>query len=176
MKLRRFRPDDLPCLARLFYATVHAVARGDYSQVQVEAWAPAKPDLGRWRRKLAGEEVIVAELAGQIVGFCSWDSAGYLDLLYVHHAYQRQGIATALYVAAERALRAKGLTRILTQASLTAQPFFIRQGFRLVRHQEVPVRGVKLPNAVMAKTLEGPKNAAPRGQKQKRPVKGASSI
>jgi len=151
MKLRPYHPDDLPALAQLYRDTIHAVARKDYTQVQVDAWAPEQIDLGRWREKLSNEEVLVAEEAGSIVGFCSWDQTGYLDFLYLHRGHQRQGVATALYTAAEQALRAKGLTRLHTQASVTAQPFFVRQGYRVVKHQLVNVRGVELPNAVMEK-------------------------
>ncbi|MFI5335936.1 MAG: GNAT family N-acetyltransferase [Opitutales bacterium] len=151
--LRPFRPDDLPGLVRLFGETIHAINLGDYTPAQVEAWAPAQPDLGRWRQKLAAEEVLVAEQAGRMVGFCSWDPTGYLDFLYVHHACQRQGIAAALYAAAEQAMLAKGLARVHTQASVTAQPFFLSRGFKVVKHQIVQVRGVDLPNAVMEKPL-----------------------
>ncbi len=153
MNLRAYQPDDLPHLARLFRDTIRTVNLGDYTPAQVAAWAPDTPDLERWRTKLAGEETVVAELAGEIVGFCSWEDSGYLDFLYVHQARQRQGVATGLYAAAESALRAKGLARVHTQASVTAQPFFLRQGFRLLRHQTVQVRGVGLPNAVMEKAL-----------------------
>jgi GNAT superfamily N-acetyltransferase len=153
MKLRPYHPDDLPVLVRLFHDTIHKVALGSYSQTQVEAWAPAEPDLDRWRQKLHGEEVLVADLGDEIVGFCSWDSSGYLDFLYVHHAHQRQGVAAALYAVAEAELKRKGQSRIHTQASLTAQPFFLKHGFRLVKHQTVQVRGVNLPNAVMEKLL-----------------------
>jgi putative acetyltransferase len=153
MQLRAYHPDDLPHLVRLFRDTVRAVNLGDYTPTQVETWAPDNADLDRWRAKLAGEETVVAVLAGEIVGFCSWDESGYLDFLYVHCAYQRKGVATALYAAAETALRAKGVARVHAQASVTAQPFFLRHGFRLVRHQTVRVRGVDLPNAVMEKAL-----------------------
>ena len=153
MILRPYHPDDLPALVRLFHDTIHAVAPGCYSRAQVAAWAPAEPDLDRWRQKLQEEEVLVAELDDAIIGFCSWDSSGYLDFLYVHHRHQRKGVAAMLYAAAEAALRMKGLPRIHTQASLTAQPFFLRQGFHVVKHQTVHVREVDLPNAVMEKLL-----------------------
>jgi putative acetyltransferase len=153
MKLRAYEIGDLPHLGQLFHDTIHTINLGDYTQPQVDAWAPAQLDLGRWRQKLGQEEVLIAELKGNIVGFCAWDNGGYLDLLYVHHAFQRQGIASALYTAAEKAIRFKKLKRVYTQASITAQPFFLRQDFRMVKRQLVNVRGVDLPNAVMEKLL-----------------------
>ena len=156
LKLRPYQPQDLADMQRLYFQTIRRVNARDYSTAQVGAWAPEKPDTERWRRKLAGEEVVIAELADELTGFCSWDAGGFIDFLYVHHARQRQGIASALYQAAEAALRARGVRRLHTEASLTAQPFFARQGFRIVKHQLVRIRGVDLPNAVMEKILAEP--------------------
>jgi putative acetyltransferase len=151
--LRSYRNEDLPALVALFHDSVHRVTAVDYTPEQLSAWAPAEPDMESWQLKLAAEEVVVAEFAGELVGFCSWDATGYLDFLYVDPARQRQGIATALCARAEKALPAKNVSRIHTQSSLTAEPFFLRQGFRLVKHQTVHVRGVALTNAVMEKPL-----------------------
>ena len=151
--LRPYRPADLPEMIRLFRQTVHTVNIRDYTPEQVAAWAPELIDVGRWTTKLAAQEAVIAEHEGQVAGFCSWDATGYIDLLYVHHTHQRQGIAALLLAEAEKALRLRGLTRLHTQASVTAQPFFLRQGYRLIKHQLVHVRGVDLPNAVMEKAL-----------------------
>lgn len=147
-------PVEWPDLVDLFRETVRTVNRRDYTPAQLAAWAPAEPDLARWQAKLAAERVLVAERAGFVAGFCAWTPDGYLDLLFVHHAHQRCGVATALWASAEAELRAQGVTRAHTQASVTAQPFFLRRGFELVRHQVVTVRGVELPNAVMEKRLD----------------------
>jgi putative acetyltransferase len=151
--LRAYRTDDLAAVTQLYRETIHQVARGDYTQEEVDAWAPSDPDYGRWRQKLGKQTVVVAELDGEVVGFCSWDATGYLDFLYVHHAHQRQGIASMLYASAESALRGAARQRIHSQVSLTAQPFFLAQGFHVVEHQKVNVGGVDLPNAVMEKPL-----------------------
>ncbi len=148
---RPYRAADLPAIAVLFRETIHTVNRRDYTPAQVEAWAPQQTDLARWQQKLASEEVVLAESAGEVIGFCAWTLDGYVDFLYVHHVHQRKGIAQKLYDACERRLRELGCTRLHTQASVTAQPFFLRQGYTVVRHQTVNVRGVDLPNAVMEK-------------------------
>ena len=41
MELRRYRPGDLPELARLFYGSITGVACRDYTPEQVAAWASA---------------------------------------------------------------------------------------------------------------------------------------
>lgn len=51
--------------------------------------------------------------------------------------------------------RGGGLGRIFTEASITARPFFERQGFRVVREQTVSRQGVSMINFVMEKDLPG---------------------
>lgn len=151
--LRSYCADDLEQIFALFHASVHQVGCTDYNGRQLAAWAPPGFDRDRWRDRLAGEEVVIAETPDGPAGFCAWTVQGYLDLLFVHPACLRRGVATALYGAAEQFLRAHGVPRVHTQASVTAQPFFHRQGFRLVQHQTVNIGGVDLPNAVMEKLL-----------------------
>ena len=83
-------------MARLFYDTVHAVNAADYSPEQLSAWATGEVDLAAWNASFLAHRTIVAETAGVILGFGDMDAAGYLDRLYVHKDYQRQGIATAI--------------------------------------------------------------------------------
>lgn len=151
--LRPSRPGDLEQIAALFHASVHQVAGADYTARQLAAWSPPGFDRDRWRDRLTGEKTVIAETPEGMAGFCSWTVEGYLDLLFVHPACLRRGVATALYAAAEQFLRDHRVPRVHTQASVTAQPFFLRQGFRLVQHQTVHVRGVDLPNAIMEKLL-----------------------
>lgn len=156
MRLRSYTPADLDGILDLFYNTVHFVNCRDYSPVQLDAWAPAQLDRAQWASSLAAHATWVAELEGQLVGFTDLDTDdGYLDRLYVHKDYQRCGVATALYRQLEQAAQAYGLPRLYTEASLTARPFFLSQGFRVVREQQKPLRGQLFHNTVMEKMLEG---------------------
>ncbi len=76
------------------------------------------------------------------------DSSGYLDRLYVHKDCQGRGIASALCDALEASVPAEAYT---THASITARPFFLRRGYRVVREQRVERGGVLLTNFVMEK-------------------------
>jgi putative acetyltransferase len=67
-----------------------------------------------------------------------------------------RGVGGGLYGAVERVARADGIRRIFTEASITARPFFERQGFRVVREQTVVRRGVAMTNFAMEKTLFPP--------------------
>ena len=83
-------------VSNLFYNTVHSVNAADYSAEQLDAWAREPNQLTAKREVLLEQLTLVAEIDGDIVGFGSIDKFGYLDLLYVHKDYQRQGIAAAL--------------------------------------------------------------------------------
>lgn len=148
--LRPYRPGDAKVLAQLFYETVHAVNIRDYSPAQVDAWATGQVEEDRWEREMLERCTVIAECRGEILGFGDMRLDGYLDRLFVHRDFQRQGIAAAICDALEDAVAAE---RYTTHASLTARPFFESRGYRVVKAQTVERRGVELPNFVMEKRV-----------------------
>ena len=153
LQIRLYYPGDLDRLVALFTATVRSVNSRDYTPEQVAAWAPIPPDLERWRTRLAALRVWVAEMDGELVGFCALGGEDYVDFLYIDHRFQRRGIAQALLRHAEAQDTGRG-RRFHTQASITARPFFERMGYVVRAAQEVDVRGVKLCNFIMEKPAQ----------------------
>lgn len=156
MKIRNYKSEDCPLLARLFYDTVHSVNTKDYSKEQVDAWADGKMDLDAWNRSLLEYYTVVAETEGEdgktvISGFGNMDQEGYLDLLYVHKDYQGRGTALLICQALEKQIKADTYR---THASITAKPFFQRLGFKVIKKQQVKRRGIWLTNYVMEKKRE----------------------
>ena len=82
-RIRDYEQVDAPAIARLFYETIRSVNRADYSEEQVEAWAPAIPDAGEWHERMAGRRTLVAAEGGEVVGFCELEEDGHLDMFYV---------------------------------------------------------------------------------------------
>lgn len=82
-------------------------------------------NLDEWYKSFLKHFTIVAIKNEIVVGFWDIDNTGYLDKLYVHKEYQRQGIATAICDELEKAVKGK---KIITQASITAKPFFEHGG------------------------------------------------
>lgn len=110
MEIRAYRESDLTQIISLFYETVHSDNKQDYSQEQLDAWAPfdeMKLKLEAWKHLLSQNITFVAELNG------SKD----------------------------------------TEASITAKPFFERQGYQLIMEQSVERKGVWLVNYRMSKKL-----------------------
>lgn len=153
MLIRDYRPDDAQAIVRLFYETVHAVNRADYTAAQIDAWAPAVPDPGDWHRRMASRRTLVAERGGEVIGFGEIEDDGHIDFLFCRHDVVRQGVGTGLYLALEAVARGLELRRVFTEASITARRFFERQGFRVVARNTVARNGVELTNYSMEKRL-----------------------
>ena len=148
MKIRKYQSSDCKSLADLFYHTVHTVNAKDYTKEQLNVWATGQIDLEMWNQSFQEHFTIVAVDNNLIVGFGDIDKTGYLDRLYIHSDYQRQGIAAAICDQLEQAVPGT----IVTHASITARPFFEKRGYIIVKKQEVERQGIFLTNYVMEKS------------------------
>lgn len=144
--LRKYKPTDCQALAELFYDTVHAVCKDDYSEKQLYAWATGTVDLIRWNQSFRSHYTIVAEINGNIAGFGDIDSNGYLDRLYVHKDYQRRGIGSSICSILENMVNSD---KIITHASITAKGFFEKRGYKVIKEQQVKRQGIILTNYIM---------------------------
>ena len=135
--IREYKPADLEAVVSLFSRSVREVASRDYSPTEVSAWAPEPPDLAAWRRRLETGAVLVFECA-EMTGFVRIDSAGCVDLLYVHPERQRQGVARALMDGAVSWAVARGIRLLHSDVSVTARPFFEAAGMQPVALAAVP--------------------------------------
>jgi len=143
-------PTDCEEMTKLFYLTVHTINAKDYTKEQLNAWATGKIDFDEWNNTLSEHYSVVAVENNIIVGFGDIDKSGYLDRLYVHKDYQRQGIATAICNRLEQAVK---VNKIVTHSSITAKPFFEQSGFITIKEQQVIRNGVALTNYIMEKQL-----------------------
>jgi putative acetyltransferase len=159
--IRPCRVTDAPGLAALYHRAVREGAAAHYTEAQRAAWSPAPPNGEEWRRRLVEADTILAERADRLLGFMTLDlGTGWLDFAYVAPEAMGQGVAETLYAVLEGRARAAGLSRIETEASLLAERFFARLGWLVEKRQEVERNGVRLPNAVMAKSLTQKQKAA----------------
>lgn len=145
---------DVIELQSLFRNTVLEVNRRDYSQAEVEDWASCGDDLSKLEEKIKTHYFIVAVNPRlQIVGFSSITPQGYLHSMFVHKDFQGQGIATLLLKEIERYAVTNGITRITSEVSMTARPFFEKKGYRVEVEQKRRANKLSLTNYWMAKEL-----------------------
>ena len=153
MHIRNARISDVPSIIELFQQTVLQTTVRDYNERQREVWAARGNDLDRWNQRIVTQHFLVAEQPNSLVGFGSITAEGYLDVLYVHHAYQGQGIATRLLTALVTWVEQQRLAKITTDASITARPFFARHGYRALTEQQNEMGEEILINYRMQKLL-----------------------
>ncbi|RYY29749.1 MAG: GNAT family N-acetyltransferase, partial [Sphingobacteriaceae bacterium] len=84
-----------------------------------------------------------------IAGFASITADGYLDVLFVHKDFQRRGVALSLLNQIKKVAHTPGINRITSDVSITARPFFEKQGFSIVAAQQVALNGVVFDNFKM---------------------------
>lgn len=156
VRIRDYEPEDAPAMARLFHETIRSVNLADYSPEQVRAWTPEVLNPEIWNARMSGRYTLIAEEGGEVIAFAELEETegdGHLDMFYCRKDAVRRSVGTNLYEALEKLARERGLKRIFTEASITARPFFERQGFRVVREQTVAARGVEMTNFAMEKRL-----------------------
>ena len=88
-----------------------------------------------------------------LVGFGSLEGADLLDMLFVHRDHQGRGVARLLAGAPERDAQDRGAHAVRTFASITARPFFERQGYVVLRENVAVRAGMQLTNFLMVKDL-----------------------
>jgi len=152
ISIRPYQVEDAAALQRLFHDTVMTVNRQDYTQAQVEAWAAGALDQ-QWIDCLSQGFTAIALIDDQIVGFAELKASGYIDRFFCHRDFQGQGVGTQLLNCLEAEAKQQKITQLLTEASITAKPFFQQRGFAVVRSQQVERRGQIFTNFVMTKSL-----------------------
>ncbi|MFK7864504.1 MAG: GNAT family N-acetyltransferase [Pseudohongiellaceae bacterium] len=154
LKIRKFNTKDTEDLAKLFFDSVRHGAKDLYTSAQRQAWAPKVPDTDVWENRLASLITYVAEDAKGVAGFMTVDEDGHIDLAYVRPDSMGKGVAYTLYQAIEKTAKDRNLSRLYTEASDFAKPFFERQAWELVETQEVQRHGILLRNHRMEKHLK----------------------
>ncbi len=150
LTIRDYQSDDAREIADLFHDAIHAIGPEYYSPEQLEAWAPTPPDYDRWKRRLDMKQLYVATMGQKIVGFIELDPDGYIDWMFTHKDYQRQGIAGQLYDHLRTMAVQKGIQRLYVEASKLAKPFFEARGFHVVKENCIERLGQHLTNYSMA--------------------------
>ena len=135
--IRDMRAGEEHKLWQLFHDTIHRVNTSDYGPEQIEAWSPADRDPTQWAERMQKVAPFCAVMADEIVGFSDLQADGLVDFMFVHHAYQGQGVANALMAEIKRRAAKRGIAELYAHVSITAKPFFARHGFRVVAEQTV---------------------------------------
>ena len=151
INIRKAEITDLEKITHLFRETVLHINSKDYSQSQVEIWSSGADNTEKWKQRIEQQYFILAQMENQIVGFASISPDGYLDVFYVHKDFQKQGVAKALLKEIEKQAKIQKNKEITSEISITALPFFEKNGFKVVKEQRKELKGTIFINYLMVK-------------------------
>ena len=183
IRVRKAVLADVPALRALIDASVHVLQAEDYYPAQIEG--ALKSVYGVDSQLIADGTYLVAEVeaaprASPVLAGCGgWSKrktlyggdqyAGREDSLldpsrdaakirafFVHPAWARRGIGSAILTACEDAAIAAGFTRLEMGATLSGVAFYAAKGYAAVEEQSVALaNGETLAIVRMAKRIEG---------------------
>ncbi len=153
ISIRLAKLDDLTDMQRIFVDTITTVCTSDYNKQQIKVWVSGVDNKERWEEIMTNQFVLIAENTKEILGFATLTKESYIDLLYVHKDYQRKGIAKILLDRIIKEARQFGHTKLNSDVSKTARPFFAKNGFVQLSEQKNIRKGVELINYKMTKKL-----------------------
>jgi putative acetyltransferase len=151
--IKQATQSDLDTIIQLFSDTIGVVNAKDYSAEQIRVWKGGASKKEKWLKKISEQYFLIAEIDNRLAGFGSITHDGYLDFMYVSKDHQGRGVASEIYNSLEKFAVKKRIDKIVSDVSITAKPFFEKQGFELLQEQQVAIDGVKLRNYKMQKPL-----------------------
>ena len=165
---------DIPALRELIERSARELSRLHYSPAQIDAatkhifgvdtqliadgtyFVVDGPDgpvaAGGWskRRTLYGGDQFKAE-ADPLLDPGMDDAR--IRAFFVHPAWARRGLATAIYNACEASARATGFRGLELMATMPGEPLYRRLGFEVVERVTVRVADVDIPFARMRRGI-----------------------
>ncbi len=150
---------DAKAIARVHYDAIRGTAAAAYPARVIESWAKPPDDetSTNIRRALEGDEesFVVAEVSGTIVGFASVVTGDEeLRAVYVDPRHGRGGVGKMLLIHLEQVAADAGCTSLTMDASLNAEAFYRREGYRVIEYGEHALSsGVRMECVKMTKTL-----------------------
>lgn len=119
----------------------------DYSKDQINAWLPGRYDADKWKKRIEGICPYIAKMNGEIAGYADIQENGYIDHFFVGSKFQSKGVGALLMATVLRAV-ASDVTPF-AHVSITAKPFFEKNGFVVVKEHAAKICGIELKNYIM---------------------------
>lgn len=151
--IKQATQSDLDAIIQLFMETIEVINAKDYSAGQITVCKGGASKKEKWLKKVSEQYFLIAEINNRLVGFGSITHDGYLDFMYVSKDHQRKGVASEIYNSLENFAVKNGISKIVSDVSITAKPFFEKKEFEVLQEQQVDIDGVKLRNYKMQKRL-----------------------
>jgi len=153
ISIRQATAEDVPEITSLFRNTVTHINAKHYNEKQITVWASVANETDTWLERISECYFIVAENNTEIIGFAYLKKGYYLDGLFVHKDYQRQGVASSLLRTMESQVMVEDYPEIRSDVSKTALPFFENKYYDIIKKQKKSFKGLVFENYIVKKTL-----------------------
>ncbi|WP_194389230.1 GNAT family N-acetyltransferase [Bradyrhizobium sp. CCBAU 51765] len=130
--IRRATADDCHAVHDIVLRALRETNARDYPASVIDRLVLTLPE--KVASNLEGWHAFVAIVDGRVVGTASL-SGDTVKSVFVHPDHQRGGIATKLMGAVENVALAQSIRALNVQSSITAQPFYAKWGFNVVREE-----------------------------------------
>ncbi len=149
ISVRPAKKGDGAAILALHRRAIHEIACADYPPVILDAWGAPIPEGDLSQRGAEfdakierGLIVLVAEIDGSIAGFGEVAPAKCkLSALYVSPDFQRRGVGRAILFELERIASEKAVPYFMMDSSITAERFYLANGYRIVERGLHTLRG-----------------------------------
>jgi putative acetyltransferase len=155
IKIYRATKQDVGNITQLFRDTIQSVNSNDYPEDEIEDWSSWWTDHKKWQKRIEEQYFIKAMIDDKTVGFSSLATDGYLDFMFTHKDYQRQGVAGSLLKTIEKKAKEQDNNLIYSDVSITAKGFFERHGYIVEKQQFKMSKNKELINFRMTKRING---------------------
>lgn len=153
MKIILATQSDIPYLKQLFIETVTSVNLKDYTLDQVNDWASCGIDIKKWEKRFFFFTHYKCMIENEITGFIAYNNEGFINSLFVSKNHQRKGVGQTLLNHLLIIAHQNQWKTLKVEVSITARPFFIKNGFIVIKQQLAKADKLHLKNFVMVKFL-----------------------
>ncbi|MEH2132255.1 MAG: GNAT family N-acetyltransferase [Nostoc sp.] len=155
IKIRLAQPQDRNQIFDIRRDAIQILCSRDYSPEQIQALLN-DAELEQSQRAGIKDIVFVAEIGEKIVGFSAY-SRYWVNALYVHPQYVRQGIGTELLKTIESEACSQNIKTLAVCASITGKPFYEASGYQEFSKAYITSSsGIYIPLIRMQKWLSSP--------------------
>jgi N-acetylglutamate synthase-like GNAT family acetyltransferase len=130
VEIRRATAGDAEAVYEIVLRSLRETNARDYPASVIDRLVLTLPE--GVASKLEEWHAYVAVVHGRIVGTGSLNGKT-VRAVFVHPDYQGRGIGTKLMDAVENAASVQSVDTLTVQSSITAQPFYAKRGFKVVR-------------------------------------------
>ncbi len=127
-QVRKANLVDLPEIQNCFLEAIAILTKENYSLQEQQAWQKSVENESRWQDAILEQEFFLFKKENELAAFISLKEKNYIDFIYVHPNYSRQGLGTQMLQHCISKAKASKQKLLYSDVSKTARPLFGKTG------------------------------------------------